>query len=290
MCFDIKNKGELEDSQILKIFRINHYLSFSANLVHLHIEFTIDEYFLSLKKTFMVGIIVVIIISWLILRFISTEQLTVLGIKPSRNRFIEFAAGFLLTAIVCFINLFWQAHFKGITYTPNPDYGIMDALMGVWWTVRAVLFEELVFRGAILYLLIRKIGIVKACLLDALIFGIYHWFSYEMFGGSIIAMIYILLVTGAAGWMFAYAFAKTKSLFAPFGLHFGWNLISIVVLSSGPLGNQLFIPNGAAIELGGWTTLLFFLWQVMVAPGIVTWYLTKRYSRAISKDTSQGQL
>lgn len=233
----------------------------------------------------MLGIIVVIIISWLILWLLSKEQLTVIGIKPNSRRLIEFTTGFLLTAILCYINLIWQAYFKGITYLPNPDYGIMDGLMGIWWTVKAVLFEELVFRGVILYLLIRKIGIVKACLIDALIFGIYHWFSYEMFGGRIIPMAYVLLVTGAGGWMFAYAFAKTKSLFAPFGLHLGWNLVSIVILSAGPLGSQLLIPNSVAIELGGWATLFFFLWQVVVAPGIVTWYLTRRYSGTLSKNT-----
>jgi membrane protease YdiL (CAAX protease family) len=217
----------------------------------------------------MLGIIVVVIISWLILWLISKEHLSVLGIKPNHRRLIEFASGFLLTAIVCSINLLWQAYFKGITYILNPDYGIIDGLMGILWTLKAVLFEELIFRGVILYLLIRKIGVLKASLIDALVFGIYHWFSYDMFGGRVVPMIYILLVTGAGGWMFAYAFAKTKSLFAPFGLHFGWNIVSIVVLSSGPLGSQLLIPNGVEIELGGWTTLLFFLWQVVVAPGIV---------------------
>jgi membrane protease YdiL (CAAX protease family) len=104
----------------------------------------------------MLGILVVIVISWLILRLISKEQLTVIGIRPNNFRLIEFTIGLLLTAIVSFINLYWQAYFKGITYILNPDYGIMDGLMGVWWTVKAVLFEELIFRGVILYLIIKK--------------------------------------------------------------------------------------------------------------------------------------
>ena len=64
-----------------------------------------------------------------------------------------------------------------------------------------------------------------------------------MFGRGIVPMTYVLLVTGAGGWMFAYAFAKTKSILAPIGLHFGWILISIVLFSAGPLGNQLFISS-----------------------------------------------
>lgn len=227
----------------------------------------------------MLGIVVVIIISAAILWLISREHMTVLGIKPSAKRLKEFSMGFLLTAVVCGINFLWQSYFKEITYSINPDYGLTQMLNGIWWTIKAVLFEELIFRGVILYLLIKKIGVVKACLLDALVFGVYHWFSYEMFGSGIVPMIYILLVTGAGGWMFAFAFAKTKSLFAPFGLHFGWNLVSIVVLSAGPLGSQCLIPSGEAIEMGGWATLLFFLWQVLMAPGIMTWYLSRMYSQ-----------
>ena len=90
-------------------------------------------------------------------------------------------------------------------------------------------------------------------------------------------MIYVFLLTGAGGWMFAYAFAKTKSLYAPLGLHFGWIVVSIVVLSAGPLGKSLFVINGEPFELGGWEQLLFFLWQAVIIPGIITWYLIKRY-------------
>lgn len=69
--------------------------------------------------------------------------------------------------------------------------------------------------------------------------------------------------------MFAYAFARTKSIYAPLGLHFGWIVMSIVVLSEGPLGNSLFLIEGETIELGGWEQLLFFLWQTMIIPIVV---------------------
>ena len=90
-------------------------------------------------------------------------------------------------------------------------------------------------------------------------------------------MAYIFLVTGAGGWMFAYAFAKTKSLFAPTGLHLGWNLVTAIVFSSGPIGNQWLIEQGQGVYPSEWYTLLFFSLQAIVAPGIVTWYLYIRY-------------
>ena len=105
---------------------------------------------------------------------------------------------------------------------------------------------------------------------SSVVFGVYHWFSYEVFGSRLVLMAYIFLVTGAGGWMFSYAFAKTKSLYAPTGLHLGWNLVSAVVFSSGPLGNQLLLQQGEEVAWNEWYTLVFFLLQTLVAPGIVT--------------------
>ena len=176
----------------------------------------------------MLGLLVVFVLSWLILWFFSKEHISILGIIPSSRLLREFSAGFLFMAIMCTINLLGQSYFKEISYVQNSNFGIWESLNAIWWTFKAALLEELVFRGAILYILIRKLGIVKACLIDAVAFGLYHWFSYEMFGSGLIPMIYIFLLTGASGWMFAYAFAKTKSLYAPLGLHFGWIVVSIV--------------------------------------------------------------
>lgn len=225
----------------------------------------------------MIGILVAFLFSWLMLRVLTKEPVTVLGIVPNRQRVEECLVGIAFMAGIAVINFTWQAHFKEITYQVNPDFGIGSILNGSFWVLKAVIFEELVFRGALLYLLISYVGIVKACLLSALVFGVYHWFSYEVFGSRLVLMIYILLVTGSGGWMFAFAFAKTKSLFAPTGLHLGWNLVTALVFSSGPIGDQWLLQQGEAIEWSGWVTLLFFSLQAIVAPGIVTWYLQKFY-------------
>ncbi|MFT5287760.1 MAG: membrane protease YdiL (CAAX protease family) [Planctomycetota bacterium] len=225
----------------------------------------------------MIGILVVFLLTWIVLRFITHDSIEVLGLAPNRRRFKELFVGMLFMAGIGVINFVWQAHFKEISYQLNSDYGVGEMLAGSGWMLRAVVFEELVFRGVLLYLMIKYIGAVRACLVSSLIFGIYHWFSYEIFGSRIVLMIYILLVTGCGGWMFSFAFAKTKSLYAPIGLHLGWNLVSAVVFSAGPLGNQLLLEQGRAIEWSGWVTLLFFSLQAIVAPGVVTWYLTRIY-------------
>ncbi len=225
----------------------------------------------------MIGLFVVFLLSWVLLRTVGRESLTVLGVAPTKRRVTELLLGGLFMAGVGVVNFLWQAHFKQITYELNPDYGVGQMLGGSFWILRAVVFEELVFRGALLYLLIRAIGTVRACLVSALVFGVYHWFSYEVFGSRLILMAYILLVTGGGGWMFAYAFARTRSLYACTGLHLGWNLVTAIVFSSGPIGNQLLLQQGQGVELNGWATLLFFSLQAIVAPGLVTWYLARVY-------------
>lgn len=226
----------------------------------------------------MLGVLVVFFFSWLILWLFSKEHISVLGVIPNKRRLREFLIGLLLMALFCIINLLGQSYFKDISYVRNPDYGFLESLNGIWWTLKAAFFEELIFRGAILYILIKKIGINWACVISAIAFGIYHWFSYQMFGRGIIPMVYVFLLTGAGGWMFAYAFSKTKSMYAPLGLHFGWIVISIVVFSEGPLGDSFYKIKGEALELGGWEQLLFFLWQTLIIPGIITWYLMKKYT------------
>lgn len=228
----------------------------------------------------MVGVLVVFAISWLILWLFSRQHITVLGIIPTALRLREFLVGAIIMAVFCAINLLGQAYFQGNAYIRNPEYGFEEAVFGTWWTFKAAIFEELIFRGVILYLLIKRLGIKWGTILSAVAFGIYHWFSYEMFGRGLIPMLYVFLLTGAAGLLFAYAFARSKSLWLPLGLHFGWIFVSIVILSAGPLGDSFYVLKNEATELGGWEQLTFFLWQTLIVPGVLIWYLAKNYNQA----------
>jgi hypothetical protein len=157
------------------------------------------------------------------------------------------------------------------------------------WTGKSVLFEELIFRGALLYILIQKIGIKTACLISSIAFGIYHWFSYEVLGNPI-QMIYLLFSTGLLGFMFALSFAKTKSLYLPIGLHLGWNLFNIVVFSQGPLGRQLLINDNNGQRLSGLPSIALLLFQIFSIPIIVYVYL-RRYEKLanVSGQTSNKE-
>jgi membrane protease YdiL (CAAX protease family) len=85
-------------------------------------------------------------------------------------------------------------------------------------------------------------------------------------------MTIVFILTGIWGAMFAIAFARTKSLYLPIGLHFGWNFISTVIFSQGPLGNQLLIGSGEQ-KLSGTLSIAVFIFQLFAAPIITYWYL-----------------
>jgi len=186
------------------------------------------------------GIIIQLTISWLLLWVIKRENLSVLGLLPSVQRFKHFSLGFLIAAAICAFNYFLQTIFSGSNWSIHKDFTIRDFIYSTWWNLRSVLYEEFMFRGALLYLAIDYLGIKRGCILSAVCFGVYHWFSMNAFGNWLF-MAYLFLGTGIMGYIFALSYAKTRSLYLPIGLHFGWNFLNNVIFSQGPLGNQFLI-------------------------------------------------
>ena len=90
----------------------------------------------------MIGLLVVFLLSWLLLRGVAREPIAVLGIAPSKRRLVEFLVGGLFMSGVGVVNFVWQAHFKKIGYQLNPDYGVGQMLAGSLWVLGAVVLEE----------------------------------------------------------------------------------------------------------------------------------------------------
>ncbi|KPE49954.1 CPBP family intramembrane glutamic endopeptidase [Chryseobacterium indologenes] len=219
----------------------------------------------------MIGLIAELVISWLLLWFIVKQNLSVLGFKPSRSRLTQLFTGIFLAAVCCIIYHVTSKISANNNWKLNQQISFLILLPGLWWVLKSVLFEELIFRGALLYVAIEKLGVKKACLLSAACFGIYHWFSYNAFGNPF-QMVIIFVMTSVFGYMLAYAFAVTKSLYLPVGLHLGWNLFNILVFSNGPLGNQILIrANENKPE--GILSLIIFLFQIFGLPLLAFWYL-----------------
>jgi uncharacterized protein len=222
----------------------------------------------------MMGILIQLTISWVLLWLLDKKDLTVLGLKPTTERLLNFLFGFIVSASVCTIYCLTTTFLTNNTWTINTDFSTRNFLSSTWWTANSVIFEELIFRGALLYLLIQKTNERTACFISAFSFGVYHWFSFGVLGNSV-QMIYVFISTGIWGLMFAFAFSRTKSLYLPTGLHFGWNLFNIVVFSQGPLGHQLLLNSNNEQRLTGLPSIGLQLFQIFGLPIIAYIYLRK---------------
>ena len=219
----------------------------------------------------MIGILVALAISWLLLFLIEKKNLWALGILPLAKRLKQFAIGFIITGILCVLVQYLEAYLKTFVWVLNENNTAILILKSFWWDFKSVLTEELIFRGAILYILIQKIGSRKSILISAIAFGIYHWFSYGVLGNPM-AMILVFIGTGLMGYAWALGFAKTKSIMFPFGFHLGWNFVYNTIFSKGPLGDMVLIAQGGN-ELADLPSLLNFVSGLVIVPIFIFIYV-----------------
>lgn len=214
-------------------------------------------------------------LSWLLLRF-EGKGLGELGFNSVRVRAGQFLAGSLVAGAAVALQQVGMSGASGVGWKLNPEMDAARFLSGLRLNTNSVLYEEFLFRGYLLYQAIRWMGVMRGVLIGAAAFGIYHWISYGIVGNPI-AMLYVFVLTGSFGLMLGLAFAKTKSMAAPIGLHLGWNLVANLGFSGGPFGAGVFVtsngaPNqevpgvlGLALGLGPPVSLVLF----------TSWYLLR---------------
>jgi membrane protease YdiL (CAAX protease family) len=189
----------------------------------------------------MIGIVIELLISFLLLKWLMRQDLLALGLAPNKSRGFQLLVGLLWPiAFMCSFQYLVSIAVHN-PYEVNRNYTVFSFLKSTGYVFKAVAFEELLFRGALLYILIKKAGSQKALIISALAFGIYHWFSWQLFGNWA-QMLLVLTTTGLAGYVFALAFERTGSMYLPFALHFGYNFSSMVLFSQdNNIGPQLFV-------------------------------------------------
>ncbi|MEP2936270.1 MAG: CPBP family intramembrane glutamic endopeptidase [Gilvibacter sp.] len=191
----------------------------------------------------MLGNIVLLLISWGLLYHFERKNLSALGFRPITLRLKELLLGFALIAILLLISIAVETWIFSIKWEAVKDFGLAHILKGLYYYFNSALFEDLIFRGAILYILWKKIGATKAIWISAFFFGVYHWFSFGMFSSGIIPMLYVLVITGFVGWAWAYTYIKTESIVAGLGMHISWNFCRSLFYENSPYGNMLYVMS-----------------------------------------------
>src|SRR5215204_6506054 len=138
----------------------------------------------------MAGNIVGLLLSWAVLWLAQRKSVLALGFTPVAKRIFQFAVAFLFSALLCALLQVFESFLTHSCWRLNSQVTFSQIFESLHWNFNSVLFEELIFKGALLYIAIRRLGDKKAMLLSAISFGIYHWFSFEILG-NIIPMVVV---------------------------------------------------------------------------------------------------
>lgn len=145
--------------------------------------------------------------------------------------------------------------------------GAFAGVTGMWHAlgaaVGAAIGEEIVFRGVVFRLLEESFGTLIALLASAALFGLLHAFNP---GATAVSTAAIAI---EAGLLLAAAYAATRSLWLPIGLHFGWNFTEGGIFGasvSGGTAHGLFASTFSAPAL--WSGGAFGHEASIVAVGV----------------------
>ncbi|MFI2783520.1 lysostaphin resistance A-like protein [Streptomyces sp. ALB3] len=121
-------------------------------------------------------------------------------------------------------------------YEMNGLSSVTGAVGLAGFMAAAAVTEELLFRGVLFRIVEEHAGTWIALTLTAVLFGASHLLNphADLWGALAIAI--------EAGGMLAAAYAATRTLWLPIGLHFGWNFAAAGIFSSEVSGNNT--PQG----------------------------------------------
>jgi membrane protease YdiL (CAAX protease family) len=121
----------------------------------------------------------------------------------------------------------------------------------VGFMAAAAVTEELIFRGILFRIIEERTGTWIALALTGVLFGLSHLANphANLWGATAIAI--------EAGGMLAAAYAATRTLWLPIGLHFGWNFAAAGIFGAEVSGNGApqgllnSVMSGPALLTGG---------------------------------------
>ncbi|MFE9921021.1 CPBP family intramembrane glutamic endopeptidase [Streptomyces sp. NPDC005774] len=128
-------------------------------------------------------------------------------------------------------NIYVNAH-----YEINGLGSVSGAVGLVGFMAAASVTEELIFRGILFRIIEERTGTWIALTLTGMLFGLSHLLNpnADLWGALAIAI--------EAGGMLAAAYAATRTLWVPIGLHFAWNFVQAGIFSAEVSGNDT--PQG----------------------------------------------
>jgi hypothetical protein len=157
--------------------------------------------------------------NWFTLRIYTNRRLVELGLWWNRASADNLALGLIGGAVAALLVLgppliAGAAHFGPIPAAEQPSFGAVVFL--TTGLVIAAAAEELMMRGYAFQVLLASCGTWATVIPVGVVFALLH-------SGNPNATWFSVANTAGFGILFGYAFVRTRDLWLPIGLHFGWN-------------------------------------------------------------------
>ena len=155
--------------------------------------------------------------NWLVLRVYQGRGLLALGLLGTRASFENLVFGVAGGAGAACLVLLPALALGGAHWTRSPEPAPVGGIPFLILLLAAgSAGEELLFHGYAFQVLLRPLGSYATVLLAGAVFALMHGFNPNVswFG---------LLNTAGFGTLFGYSFLRSRDLWLPIGLHFGWN-------------------------------------------------------------------
>ncbi|MDX1910687.1 MAG: CPBP family intramembrane glutamic endopeptidase [Saprospiraceae bacterium] len=225
----------------------------------------------------MLQIIGLLAISWLLIWLFEKGNLSVLGLTPTKYRLRYFSILFIVSAMLSATTFLLRMYFAQEEYVVSQSLTTKSMLLETWYQFRTVLTEELLCRGALLYILIKKIGKTKAVIISSIIFATLHWINAGVWG-NLTQMIMVFTFTFSMGLLLAYSYARTFSLLIPFAIHYGWNLTQNYIFPDTSTGNHIFtLAAPAPIVTISYLAFFTMLLLPKILVLVINYLIVKRY-------------
>jgi membrane protease YdiL (CAAX protease family) len=203
-------------------------------------------------------------VSLLIMARIEKMRVSAFGVALHQGWFRDFMAGLVFAGGLLLLTLAGSFLFGKTRLESSGSLSVIPTILMTFLVLAiAALNEEIVFRGYPFQVFLKSLGPWGSMLLISSIFGLLHLPNP---GATLLST----LNTTLAGVLLCRAYLKTRSLWLPYGIHFGWNagLAAVLgypvsgidtpsILTTSVSGSDLILGGSYGPEGGLLATVLF---------------------------------
>lgn len=172
---------------------------------------------------------------------------------------------FTIPALIISINNFPISAFLNSRYIINESYDLI--YMFAFNSIGVGLFEEVVFRGLLLLILLQSLpktknGNLLAVVISAAIFGLIHLFNI-FYGSSVNDAILQVGYSFLMGMLWAVVYLKTKNLWIVMILHATYNFFGNIMFELGSVINRFDVVTIIATVILATGVFIYYLYHYL---------------------------